>query len=107
MAKAANKRGTVSRAALACALALATGGPAATRADEAHLVKDPHFGEVLYYFFQENYFSALSQLMVAQHFGRVPHHSGEAELLRGGMLLSYGANTIPRQHGHVFHPQAN
>jgi hypothetical protein len=62
-------------------------------------VKDPHFGEVLYYFFQENYFTALSDLMVAQHFGRVSHHDDEAELLRGGMLLSYG---MDREAGRIF-----
>ena len=88
MARTAHKRGRVLRMILAFMLAAAWLAPA--RAEERHVVKDPHFGEVLYYFFQENYFSALSQLMVAQHFGRVPHHDQEAELLRGGMLLSYG-----------------
>jgi hypothetical protein len=69
------------------------------RAEDKHVVKDPHFGEVLYFFFQERYFSALSQLMVAQHFGRVPHHDQEAELLRGGMLLSYG---LDQEAGRIF-----
>jgi hypothetical protein len=88
MARTAQGRGRVARVILACALAAAW--LASARAEDRHVVKDPHFGEVLYYFFQENYFSALSKLMVAQHFGRVPHHDQEAELLRGGMLLSYG-----------------
>jgi hypothetical protein len=81
---------------LACTVAL---GVACARAEETHTVKDPHYGEVLFYFFQENYFSALSQLMVAQHFGRVPHHDQEAELLRGGMLLSYG---MDQEAGRIF-----
>ena len=84
-------------AALACVAFAAGGAPA--RADAEHTVKDPHFGEVLYYFFQEDYFSAVSRLMVAQHFGRVPHHDQEAELLRGGMLLSYG---LDREAGRIF-----
>jgi hypothetical protein len=37
--------------------------------------------------------------MVAQHFGRVPHHDQEAELLRGGMLLSYG---MDQEAGRIF-----
>ena len=85
-------------AALACAVAFLAGG-ASARADEKHAVKDPHYGEVLFFFFQENYFSALTELMVAQHFGRVPHHSDEAELLRGGMLLSYG---LDQEAGRIF-----
>jgi len=55
-------------------------------------VRDPHYGEVLYFFYQQNYFSALAHLMTAQHFGQFPHHTDEAELLRGGMLLSYGVH---------------
>jgi len=69
------------------------------RADERHAIKDPHFGEVLFFFFQENYFSALTLLMTAQHFARVPHHAEEAELLRGGMLLSYG---LHQEAGRIF-----
>jgi len=55
-------------------------------------VSDPHYGEVLYYFYQQKYFSALGNLMTAQHFGRFTHHADEAELLRGGLLLSYGVH---------------
>jgi hypothetical protein len=96
MARAVHKRGRVLWAAIACAAALAA---APARGDEKREVKDPHFGEVLYFFFQENYFSALSQLMTAQHFGRIPHHDKEAELLRGGMLLSYG---MDQEAGRIF-----
>jgi hypothetical protein len=37
--------------------------------------------------------------MTAQHFGRIPHHDKEAELLRGGMLLSYG---MDQEAGRIF-----
>ena len=37
--------------------------------------------------------------MVSQHFERVPGHVDDAELLRGGMLLSYG---LHREAGEVF-----
>jgi len=55
-------------------------------------VRDPHYGEVLFYFYQQKYFSSLAHLMTAQHFDRLPTHADEAELLRGGMLLSYGVH---------------
>jgi hypothetical protein len=95
-ARALRRRVAASCAALACIAALAAGG---ARADEARAVKDPQFGEVLFFFFQEDYFSALTRLMTAQHFGRVPHHGDEAELLRGGMLLSYG---LHQEAGRIF-----
>jgi len=37
--------------------------------------------------------------MASQHFGRVSHHTDEAEILRGGILLSYG---LHREAGAVF-----
>jgi tetratricopeptide (TPR) repeat protein len=63
---------------------------AGARAGESREVKEPHYGEVLFYFYQQKYFSALSSLMTSQHFERLGVHAGEGELLRGGMLLSYG-----------------
>lgn len=99
MAQAVHKGVCVRWAALACMAVFVCGGVPSARAEERHTVKDPHFGEVLFYFFQENYFSALTQLMTAQHFARVPHHAEEAELLRGGMLLSYG---LHQEAGRIF-----
>jgi hypothetical protein len=69
------------------------------RAEPSGEVKDPHYGDTLYQYFQEQYFSALTQLMASQHFGRVSHHAEEAEVLRGGILLSYG---LHRQAGDLF-----
>lgn len=54
------------------------------------VVKDPHFGEVLFYFYQEDYFPAIVRLMAAQQQGQVAEHEDEAELLLGGLYLSYG-----------------
>ncbi|CAD5374964.1 conserved exported hypothetical protein [Rubrivivax sp. A210] len=53
-------------------------------------VAAPHYGDTLYQFYQGRHFEALTGLMVSQHFGRVAPHDDEAEVLRGGMLLSYG-----------------
>lgn len=74
---------------MACLL-LMSSGVFADATDELHTVKDPHYGEVLFYVYQQKYFSALGHLMAAQHFAQLPQHQQEAELLRGGMLLSYG-----------------
>jgi hypothetical protein len=53
-------------------------------------VDDPHYGEVLFDFYQQQYFSALTKLLVSRDFERVSHHEAEAELLQGGLLLSWG-----------------
>ena len=64
-----------------------------------HEIRDPHYGDALFYFFEDRYFTSLTTLMVSQHFGRVEHHADEAEVLRGGMLASYG---LTREAGEIF-----
>lgn len=78
---------------------LLSGGVLAAGAAEPRAVKDPHYGEVLFHFYQQKYFSALGHLMTAQHFAQMPQHEQEADLLRGGMLLSYGQHV---EAGRVF-----
>jgi hypothetical protein len=77
---------------LALALVAVALAPIARAADTPvrHPILDPAYGVGLYEFYQERYFSSLTELMVSQHFGRVSHHADEAEVLRGGLLLSYG-----------------
>lgn len=62
-------------------------------------IKDPHYGDVLFQYFQDRYFSAATALMVSQRFDRVSHHTEETEVLRGGILLSYG---LHREAGDIF-----
>jgi tetratricopeptide (TPR) repeat protein len=62
-------------------------------------VRDPHYGEVLFYFYQQKYFSALGHLMAEQQFAHMPNHADEAELLRGGLVLSYGLHA---EAGRIF-----
>ena len=82
------------------AVLLACAAGAAGAADAPmHTVEEPHYGDGLFHFYQEQYFTAITTLMVSQHFQRVARHADEAEVLRGGMLLSYGMH---REAGEVF-----
>ena len=57
---------------------------------EPAVVEDAHYGEVLFYFYQERYFPAIVRLLAAQEQATLEHHDDEAELLLGGLYLSYG-----------------
>ena len=84
-------------AAVACALVGVASQAFAQTAPVA--VQAPHYGDTLFHFFQDKHFDAITGLMVSQHFGRVAPHGDEAEVLRGGMLLSYG---LHREAGEIF-----
>jgi tetratricopeptide (TPR) repeat protein len=62
----------------------------ATSSKEPIVVQDPQYGEVLFYFYQEDYFPALVRLLAARKQEQLTNHADEAELLLGGMYLSYG-----------------
>lgn len=96
----------------ACVLALACAAPAhaqfgwvkslwasSKKPEPPTGVQDPHYGDSLFYFYQGRYFSAVTNLMVSQHFDRMPKHADEAEVLRGGLFLSYG---LHREAGEIF-----
>ena len=89
-----------------CAIAIGASGAllacAASAADvvvPSHEVKDPHYGDALFQFFQDRYFTSITTLMASQKFDRVWHHADEAEVLRGGMLASYG---MTKEAGEIF-----
>ena len=62
----------------------------AAGAGKPEIVRDAQYGEVLFYFYQENYFPAIVRLLAAQHRSQLEHHDDEAKLLLGGLYLSYG-----------------
>jgi hypothetical protein len=85
-------------AALSVAALVATGA-AAAKDPPRRVIKDPHYGDTLFYFYQTRYFTAVTNLMVSQHFERLPSHTDDAEILRGGLFLSYG---LHKEAGEIF-----
>jgi len=69
---------------------LATTGSSYAVSVKPQQVLDLHYGEVLFHFYQEDYFTAISHLMVARQQNLLQHHRDESELLLGGLQLSYG-----------------
>ena len=57
---------------------------------ETIVVEEPHYGEILFYFYQEDYFPAIVRLLAAQEQGQLEQHAAQADLLKGGLYLSYG-----------------
>lgn len=93
--------------ALLLALPLGLGAPAAAARNvkpdpnglPPHPVQDLHYGDVLFYFFQDDYFDSITRLLAARELGRMPHSEGEAELLLGGLYLSLGEHV---EAGNIF-----
>ena len=64
--------------------------PRAAEGPPQTVVRDLYYGEVLFQFYKQDDFTALTHLLAARDAGRVPHHEAESELLLGGLYLSYG-----------------
>ena len=80
--------------AAACAGLLAATGAAARDKHTGIVVQDLAYGEVLFDFFQEDYFAALTRLLAARAARGDPHHAAESELMLGGLYLSYGEHRL-------------
>ena len=90
MALAAN-----TRALLLILLALLAAGAAQARRHDPEKIPetrihDLHYGDALFYFYQQEELEALTRLLAYEHWGRLPHHEEEAQLLMGGLYLSLG-----------------
>ena len=62
-------------------------------------VKDLHYGDVLFYFYQDDFFDSITRLLAARQLERLPNTQGEAELLLGGLYLSLGEHV---EAGNIF-----
>lgn len=87
-------RGALIALVAACgSLTAAAGGARAAAAPDklpVTRVQDLHYGDVLFHFYQDDNFEALTRLLAYERWGRMPHHLAEAELLAGGLYLSLG-----------------
>jgi hypothetical protein len=89
---------------LAAVLAvLAAGAAQARRHDPEKIpvtrIRDLHYGDVLFYSFQDKDLETLTRLLAYQHWHRMPHHEEEAQLLAGGMYLQLGMHN---EAGEIF-----
>ena len=66
--------------------------------------RTPAYGDVLFYFFQDDYFDSITRLLAARQLDRIPHSQGEAELLLGGLYLSLGEHV---EAGKIFEALLN
>ena len=64
-----------------------------------HTVQDLAYGDVLFYFYQDDYFDSITRLLAARQLGRIPHTLEESELLLGGLYLSLGEHV---EAGRIF-----
>lgn len=89
------------RSALGACIALASiaGAPhvLADRDDEPKTVKDLAYGEVLFYFYQDDHFAALTRLLAGLSRDELPSHARDADLMLGALYLSYGQHRLAGQ----------
>jgi hypothetical protein len=77
------------RAQLAVVL-LAVAGVAPAADSLPASAQDLQYGEVLYHYYQDDWFNSIVRTHIAQTQERLPNHAEEAELLLGGLDLNYG-----------------
>ena len=65
-------------------------GTSTANIEQPNIIKNLHYGEVLFHFYQEDYFTSIVHLLAARDLNRTTHHMPEDELLLGGIDLSYG-----------------
>ena len=66
------------RSLLALLVLVAPAAYAAKAENEPIVVKDPQYGEVLFYFYQEDYFPAIVRLLAAQERQKLDDHAADA-----------------------------
>ncbi len=66
---------------------------------KTNIIHDLRYGEVLYYFYQQKYFSAITRLMRAKEYAPIRQQGDMPEILLGGLYQSYGLSDESR---HIF-----
>jgi hypothetical protein len=54
------------------------------------VVRDLHFGDALFYYYQGKDFDTITRLQAYEQWQRMPHHDAETQLLLGGLYLALG-----------------
>ncbi len=62
-------------------------------------VRDLHYGDALFHFYQDDYFGALTRLGASRDLGKLTQQKEEAELLQGALYLSLGQHV---EAGRIF-----
>lgn len=60
------------------------------RVDLAHDVRDPAYGQILYHYYQKQYFAAMTDIVVALERNELPTQGDRARVLLGALYASYG-----------------
>jgi Tetratricopeptide repeat len=68
------------------------------------VVRDLYYGDVLFHFYQDDFFGSITRLSAAQTFGRLGQQQDEAELLKGALYLSLGQHV---EAGRIFRSLLN
>src|SRR5438270_12456888 len=82
-------------ASVALAVTVTASGPAAARRHDPEKlpvtrIRDLHYGDVLFYFYQDEDFEAITRLTAYQHWKLLPHHEAKSQLLLGAPYLALG-----------------
>ena len=80
-------------------LAVCLLGQPSLAAEKGVVVDNPHYGEVLFQFFKQDYFTALTHVSAYRETQRVGSLEEQAELLQGGLMLSWGQH---KEAGEIF-----
>lgn len=65
-------------------------GPVVAGENRLLQINDLRYGEALYHFYQDRYFTAITDLMVAQETRPITKQGADPDLLLGGLYLYYG-----------------
>jgi len=76
---------------------LSVGTPVFAGSQYEHEVNDLAYGVSLYHFYQDKYFSALTDLMIARERNPIENQGVYPDLLQGSLALSYGLHDEAKQ----------
>ena len=71
-------------------LALSAGASASGRIDREHAVVDPGYGAILFEYYQQHWFAAMTQALMALDTGTLPTQRTQAQILLGALYAHYG-----------------